>query len=118
MLSRLNIRLAPARVPAESPGLRELLALGELYPDRREHGPSVADVGARDRGLLAGPEGRCVGFVAGEYVFRAGHHRVTERASLKPGVSTRAFKTSSGESASTVTAIAAGTRLAAPDGHV
>src|SRR5918994_4344325 len=108
MLSPLNFRPAPGGVPAEAPGLRELLALGELYPDRREHGPSVADVGARDRGLLAGPEGRCVGFVTGEYVFRAGHQRrVTERASLKPGVSKRSFRTSSGTDSSTVTAIAA-----------
>src|SRR5215213_2638100 len=103
----LNISLAPAGVRPETPDLRELLALGELYPDRREHSTPVADVGARDRSLLAGPEGGCVGPVAGEYVFQAGHHRVTDRASLKPGVSTRAFRTSSGTGSSTVTAIAA-----------
>src|ERR671912_292211 len=106
-LSGLNIRLAPAGVRAEAPGFGELLALGELYADRREHGPPVADVGARERGLLAWSERGSVGLVAGEYVFQAGHHRVTERASSKPGVSTRALRTSSGTGSSTVTAIAA-----------
>src|SRR4028119_1842794 len=92
---------------AESLGLRELLSFGELDPDGRQHGPPVADVGTRVGGLVAGPEGGSVGPVAGEYVFEAGHHSVTERASSKPGVSSRAFRTSSGTGSSTVTAIAA-----------
>src|SRR5215210_694152 len=106
-LLRLDIRLSPAGVLTETLCLRELLAFRELDPDWRQHGSPVADVGAREGSFLAGAEGWPVGPIAGDYVFEAGHHSVTERASSKPGVCSRAFRTSPGTGSSTVTAIAA-----------
>src|SRR5215203_3237584 len=103
----LNIRLPPAGMFAEALGLGKHFTLRELDPDGGQHGAPVADVSARKWGFVAGAEGGAVGRVAGEYVFEAGHHSVTERASLKPGVSSRACRTSSDTGSSRVTAIAA-----------
>src|SRR5215207_2157660 len=98
----LNIRLPPAGMLTEALGLGKLFTLRELGPDGGQHGAPVAEVGTRKWGLVAGAEGGAVGRVAGEYVFEASHHSVTERASLKPGVCSRACRTSSETGSSTV----------------
>src|SRR4028118_2137436 len=103
----LYVRLLPAGVLPEVLGFGELLALGELDPDRGQHRPPVADEGAGERGPVARHEGRAVVLVAGEDVVEVRHHSVTARASLKPGVSAKFFRTSPGTGSSTVTAIAA-----------
>src|SRR5919112_3278809 len=106
----LDVRLVPAGVSAEALGLRKLLAPGELDPDRGQHRAPVADVGAAYGGLLARFEDRAVGPVARDDVFDVNGraHRLTERASVKPGASRRAFRTSSGAGSSIVIAMAAG----------
>src|SRR4028118_2409737 len=96
----LYVRLLPAGVLPEVLGFGELLALGELDPDRGQHRPPVAGEGTGERGLVAGHEGRAVVLVAREDVVEVRHHSVTARASLKPGVSAKVLTTSSGSGAS------------------
>src|SRR4028119_1281320 len=103
----LYVRLLPAGVLPDVLGFGELLALGELDPDRGQHRPPVADEGAGERGLVAWDKGRTVVPVAREDVVEVRHHSVTARASLKPGVPAKVLRTSSGTGSSTVTAIAA-----------
>src|SRR4051794_6088612 len=59
----------PAGVSAEPLGLRKLLALGELDPDRGQHRAPVADVGTAYRSLVARFEGRAVRPVVRDDVF-------------------------------------------------
>src|SRR4028119_490378 len=79
----LYVRLLPAGVLPEVLGFGELLALGELDPDRGQHRPPVADEGAGERGLVAWDKGRTVVPVAREHVVEARHHSVTARPSLE-----------------------------------
>src|SRR3712207_1222567 len=104
---RVYVGAAPAGVHAKALDLGKLLTLAELDAHRGEHGPPVADEGAGEGRFVPGSVGMAVGPVAGEYVFQGGHHSVTAQAWLKPGVSSKALRTSSGTGSSTVTVIAA-----------
>ncbi len=69
----LDVGLVPDGVLAQSFGFGEYLAFRELDMDRGQHRPPVARVGPRVRGLIARPERRAVGPVAGEDVFYIRH---------------------------------------------
>ena len=77
--SSLDVGLLPAGVNAKAFCLRERITFGELDANWGEHRTAVADVGTRERGLLARFVDWAVGPVevkyTGEYVLSTRRHR-------------------------------------------